>query len=243
MQTDHAILEQVAQAKTSLERADELIRQYQPFIKAQASRALGRLCTEQDDAFSIGMIAFHEAIRGYSRARGSFLQYAALVIRSRVRDEQRRERRHAPHARLDQPGPEEGQTLGERLADPEDPMDAAEGRLATQKEIRELTATMAGFGIALSDVAENCPRQQRTLEACRQAVRYAREHPELLEELLRTRKLPLTRLCEGSGAARKTLERHRKYITALLLIYTNGYEIIRGHICQMLAPQGGERPA
>ena len=72
MQTDHAILEQVAQAKTSLERADELIRQYQPFIKAQASRALGRLCTEQDDAFSIGMIAFHEAIRGYSRVRAAF---------------------------------------------------------------------------------------------------------------------------------------------------------------------------
>ncbi|WP_373209241.1 sigma-70 family RNA polymerase sigma factor [Allofournierella massiliensis] len=243
MQTDHAILEQVAQAKTSLERADELIRQYQPFIKAQASRALGRLCTEQDDAFSIGMIAFHEAIRGYSRARGSFLQYAALVIRSRIRDEQRRERRHIPHARLDQPGPEEGHTLGEQLADPENPVDAAEGRLATQAEIRELTATMAGFGIALSDVAENCPRQRRTLEACRQAVRYAREHPELLEELLHTGKLPLARLCEGSGVARKTLERHRKYVTALLLIYTNGYEIIRGHICQMLAPQGGERPA
>ena len=92
-------------------------------------------------------------------------------------------------------------------------------------------------------MADNCPKQQRTLEACRQAVRYAREHPELLEELLRTKKLPLARLCEGSGAARKTLERHRKYITALLLIYTNGYEIIRGHICQMLAPQGGERPA
>ena len=106
-----------------------------------------------------------------------------------------------------------------------------------------LLLAASGFGIALSDVAENCPRQQRTLEACKRAVRYAREHPELLEELLRTRKLPLTRLCEGSGAARKALERHRKYITALLLINTNGSEIIRGHICQMLAPQGGERPA
>ena len=42
MQTDHAILEQVAQAKTSLERADELIRQYQPVIKPQASPDLGR---------------------------------------------------------------------------------------------------------------------------------------------------------------------------------------------------------
>ena len=33
---------------------------------------------------------------------------------------------------------------------------------------------------------------------------------------------------------RKTLERHRKYMVALLLIHTNGYEIIRGHLTQVM---------
>ena len=33
---------------------------------------------------------------------------------------------------------------------------------------------------------------------------------------------------------RQTLERHRKYMVALLLIYTNGYEIIRGHLKQVM---------
>ena len=34
----------------------------------------------------------------------------------------------------------------------------------------------------------------------------------------------------GSGCDRKTLERHRKYLLAMLVIQTNGYEIIRGHL-------------
>ena len=60
------------------------------------------------------------------------------------------------------------------------------------------------------------------------------EHPELLEELLKTKKLPIARLVSGSGVDRKTIERHRKYLVALLLIYTNGYEIIRGHLKQIM---------
>ena len=55
-----------------------------------------------------------------------------------------------------------------------------------------------------------------------------------MEDLLGTRRLPISRLSEGSGVERKTLERHRKYMIALLLIYTNGYEIIRGHLKQVM---------
>ena len=60
----------------------------------------------------------------------------------------------------------------------------------------------------------------------------------LLDELLETKRLPLGKLSDGSGVERKTLERHRKYLVALLLIYTNGYEIIRGHLAQVL--KGGK---
>ena len=40
-------------------------------------------------------------------------------------------------------------------------------------------------------------------------------------------------LAELSGVSRKTMERHRTYLVAILLAYTNGYEIIRGHLCQI----------
>ena len=55
-----------------------------------------------------------------------------------------------------------------------------------------------------------------------------------MDTFLRTKKLPLNDLAAGSGVERKTLERHRKYMVALLLIYTNGYEIIRGHLKNVL---------
>ena len=83
-------------------------------------------------------------------------------------------------------------------------------------------------------MADNCPKQQRTLDACRKALQYARENPELLDTLLQTKRLPIGQLTAGSGVERKTLERHRKYMVALLLIYTNGYEIIRGHLKQVM---------
>ena len=38
----------------------------------------------------------------------------------------------------------------------------------------------------------------------------------------------------------KTMERHRKYLVAILLAFTNGYEIIRGHLCQVGPKRGGD---
>ncbi|MBQ6710968.1 MAG: hypothetical protein IJN18_01425, partial [Clostridia bacterium] len=64
--------------------ADDLIRDYIPFIRSEASKCISRLCTEQDDEYSIAMIAFHEAILGYERGRGAFLSYASMLIRSRT---------------------------------------------------------------------------------------------------------------------------------------------------------------
>ena len=180
------------------------------------------------------MMAFHEAIGGYSRARGSFLKYAAMLIRSRLVDYSRREQRHSRVISLDAPIGEEDATLGETLADDREPHEETALRDATRAEIEELTRQMQEFGVSLSDVADNCPKQQRTLDACRRALEYAKGNPELLEDLLKTKRLPIGQLATGSGVERKTLERHRKYMVALLLIYTNGYEIIRGHLKQVM---------
>lgn len=230
MKNDHQIVQAVYAAKENNDKADELIQQYIPFIRAEASKFLGKLCTEQDDAYSIAMIAFHEAILGYSRERGAFLNYAAMLIRNRLIDEYRREKRHQGHLSLDAQDEDEDRTLLDQVADSRDHYEESHNLEATQQEIAELSAVMAQFGVTFSDVAEHTPKQDRTMEVCLAAIHYGMAQPELLEELLRTKKLPLTQLVKGSGGERKTLERHRKYILAMLLIQTNGYEIIRGHL-------------
>ena len=235
MNDEHKIIQQVYEAKKDVQAADQLIRTYMPFIRAETAKFLKRPPVEgHDDELSIAMIAFHEAINGYSGARGAFLKYAAMLVRSRLIDYSRRERRHSRVISLDAPAGEEDKTLGDTLADEKDPHEETAVRDATREEIEELTRQMKEFGVSLSDVADNSPKQQRTLDACRRALQYARDNPELLDELLRTGRLPVGRLSAGSGVERKTLERHRKYMVALLLIYTNGYEIIRGHLKQVM---------
>ena len=235
MQDEHELIQQVYAAKEDMEAADRLIGSYMPFIKSETAKFLKRPPMEgHDDELSIAMIAFHEAVRGYSRSRGAFLKYAAMIMKSRLIDYRRKEQRHGNVISLDAPAGEDDAPLSDTIADETDHNEAYVVREATRAEIEELTRQMREFGVSLSDVADNCPKQQRTLEACRKALWYAKEHPELLDELLKTRRLPIARLSEGSGTERKTLERHRKYMVALLLIYTNGYEIIRGHLTQVM---------
>ena len=72
--------------------------------------------------------------------------------------------------------------------------------------------------------------------ACRRVLDFARTQPALLKRVEDTGKLPMGELSAGSGTDRKTMERHRKYLVALLLAFTNGFEIIRGHLRQMARP-------
>ncbi len=240
MHTRHRLIQAVTAAKHNQQKADDLILAYIPFIRSEASKFMGKPCTEQDDEYSIAMMSFYEAIMGYELSRGAFLAYAALLIRSRLIDYQRKEARHRGHISLyDSSSDEDDRTLLDTIADPHDYFEESATRDATRREIEELSAVMAEFGVTFSDVVEHCPKQERTLSVCAAAISYAGENKALLEELLRTKKLPMAQLVSGSGAERKTLERHRKYILAMLLIQTNGYEIIRGHLRRVLHRKEG----
>ena len=153
------------------------------------------------------MMAFHEAIGGYSRTRGSFLKYAAMLIRSRLVDYSRREQRHSRVISLDAPIGEEDTTLERRWRTTGIPTKKRRCGTRLAQRSRSLTRQMQEFGVSLSDVADNCPKQQRTLDACRKALEYAKENPELLEDLLKMKRLPIGQLAMGSGGERKTLER------------------------------------
>lgn len=239
---EHEIVRQVQAAQQNAQSADALIRQYLPFIKSETAKFMSRPPVEGcDDELGIAMYAFHEAVMAYRPAKGAFLKLAAVAIRNRLIDFRRREARHANQISLDQPvdGEEDNRTLTEQLDAGHDNVAENHNRIAAQTELREFAEQLAAFGLSLTDIAENSPRQTRTLTACHQVLAYARRTPELLTELVSSRKLPVAALSAGSGIERKTLERHRRYLVAVLLAYTNGYEIIRGHLRQMEPQKGG----
>ena len=233
----HQIISRVYKAKTDSHAADELISAYMPFIKSETAKFLNRPPDQSDDELSIAMFAFYESIRNYSKLRGSFLKFAALQIKNRLIDNYRKEKRNKGQISLDV-SEDDKADLKDTIRDEHDTYAENELREATQQEIGELSAQMESFGVSMSDVADNSPRQHRTLEICRKAIAFARKNPDILEEFLRTKRVPIAKLAEGAKVERKSLERHRRYLVAVLLICTNGYEIMRGHIMQVL--EGGE---
>ena len=241
--TEHSIVGQVYAAKTDPEAADALIGQYMGFIRSETVKFVHAAPEDgHEDELSIAMLAFYEAVLGYEKSRGAFLPFAARAIRNRLIDHYRTEKRHGNVISLHAPaGDEEDRTLMDTLPDARDEIGDYEARSASQLEIREFAETLSRVGLTFSDVADNCPRQERTLAACRRVLDFARSRPDLLDRVGDTGKLPMAELAAGSGVEKKTLERHRKYLVAILLAFTNGYEIIRGHLCQIGPVRGGTR--
>ena len=238
MNQEHEIVAMVAAARGDSLAADELVRRFLPFIRSETAKVIHRGVSDSDDELSVAMMAFHEAVLAYERLRGAFLPFAARAIRSRIIDFHRREQRHRGQLSLHEKN-EDDRELADTLAVGTDPISERTDRTAARQEIAHFALGLSEFGLSLTDIADNCPKQARTLSACHRALDYARGNPELLEQTVRTKKLPITSLAAGAGVERKTLERHRKYMMALLLAYTNGFEIIRGHLGQMALAKGG----
>src|SRR4051812_2662115 len=74
---------------------NKIIEAYKPFIAKNVSSVCKRYIYETDDEFSIGLIAFNEAIEKYSPERGSsLLSFSEVIIKRRVIDYIRKQTKH-----------------------------------------------------------------------------------------------------------------------------------------------------
>ena len=168
VQTEQNIVQLVYAAKTDRKAADALIQQYMGFIRSETVKFIHAAPEDgHEDELSLAMLAFYEAILHYERIRGSFLGYAAQAIRNRLIDHYRTEKRHRRVLSLHQEsGEDREEELGDTLADQADAVGELEMREASRKEIEQFSGELSRFGLSLSDVAENCPRQGRSRNFC-----------------------------------------------------------------------------
>lgn len=215
---------------------DELIGRYRPFVLAVASRVLGRFVHPSDDEASVGLIAFNEAIDGFDPVRGgSFLGFAETVIRRRLIDHIRRDRRHGravPLSSLERED-EEGrpsdplEDSGVDAAVPAD-VEAVERR----DEIERYKRRLAEFGVSFAELPAACPRHADARASAIAVARVLASDPAYREYLLRTGNLPLRELEQDPRirVSRKTLERQRKFIIAVAVILGEDFHGLREFI-------------
>ncbi len=207
-----------AEAAKNEKLKNEFIGEYRNFILSCASKTLKRSITDSDDEFMTAMLGFNEAIDKYDESKGKFLSFASMIIRNRLIDELRRNSRNAA-VTFSELENESGAPFDIPLKDNHD----------IKWEIEALTDELKEFEISFFEIAEVSPKSRKTKKLCFDAVRYIMNDPRLLSSVMDKRMLPVKEVSEGVPLNRKTLERHRKYIIAALIIVTQDYPEISAY--------------
>ncbi|OCN05948.1 hypothetical protein A4S06_06925 [Erysipelotrichaceae bacterium MTC7] len=229
------IVKEVEAAKHDPLLADQLIASYKPYIASITSEVCKHhVSYGVHDELSFAMLGFYDAIMTYEKGKGTFLSYAALLMKRRVIDYLRSEQRHQ-HISLDKTD-DEDQSLLDHLPSQKYSYKIPATK-AIQMELLEFQQELKGFSLQLTDIAKYGPKQKRTLDACKRVVRAVVEKPSLIVQLKSSKRLPIQDILLLVDVERKVIERHRNYLIALLIIYSNGYECIREHLSGLSIPK------
>ncbi|MDI3269099.1 MAG: sigma-70 family RNA polymerase sigma factor [Bacillota bacterium] len=207
-----------------------------PFALKVAARASGRYVSpgHQEEA-SVALEALDEAIDAYDGSRGaSFSTFAGTVIRRRLYDHWRKEKRQKeiPWSSLavesdegDVLWPQEEREARVRFRDEEE-------AVWRREEMARYEKALGRWGITLEELVALTPRHADARKRALHAARLLAEEKEWTRYVERTGRLPLKEMAADPrvGMSAKTLERQRKYILAAALIIWEGLEMLKSYL-------------
>ncbi|WHY87863.1 RNA polymerase sigma factor SigI [Neobacillus novalis] len=212
---------------------NELIDAYKPFIAKTVSSVCKRYIYETDDEFSIGLIAFNEAIEKYSPERGSsLLSFSEIIIKRRVIDYIRKQTKNQ-YISIDlTDASSEEESAGTVIVNELSLDDYHKKRdeQLRKDEIHHFQALLTTFDLSFSDLVENSPKHADARKNAIIAAKMLVEDQELKKLLLEKKRLPIKQLEKMVNVSRKTIERNRKYIIAIALILSSDYVYMKDYI-------------
>ena len=235
--TGQSVESRVALARDGDAQArEDLIRDYTPFILKTASSGARRYLVQgRDEEVSVSLQAFNEAISAYSSERPGFLAFAASVIRRRLIDYYRKEKRRdeVPFSSLadDEESDEEWPANVE--AQRSFVVDDWSRVLERRDDIEQWVEVLKSYRLTLKDVVKAVPKHVDARERAIRTAALLAGDPLLANKFVKSRKLPiddLVRLLPDEVASRKTLERQKDYITAIAAILTHDLSSLKEYL-------------
>ena len=223
-------LQSLVQAARAGEAAarERLIEKYQPFIlKIAATVSRRYLQPGRDDEISVALMGFNEAIDCYQLGgKVPFLSFAEIVIRRRLVDYFRSQavhNRELPLSSFEVEGEEEreGPWLPALAREAEAAQARVEESVERREEIMQLRTLLAEYGLSFTELARSTPKHADTRDRMIEIGRAVASDSQLRAQIKKRKALPIMAVALLSGLSRKTVERHRRYLLALVLILTN----------------------
>jgi len=216
---------------------EKFINDYKPFISHSVSKVLGRFINPDDsEEFSIGLIAFNEAIKSYDEGSNrNFLSFADQVINRRVIDflrKQSRTKNEYPFTYFEN---EENNHFEEKYLVSQTRVDNVE----VEEEIFAFKDELFKHGITLASLVQCAPKHKDSKQLCMSLARLIAENQSLYDKFKKTGNIPMTELMKVTDVYHGTVERNRKYIIAMIVIMKSKMEILQGYIKDV--EKGGKR--
>jgi RNA polymerase sigma factor len=222
------MLQQIKKAQTDNLELSLMIRAYMPFIRKEVART-PVFQMEYDDRLSFAMIVFMNCVRQYDEETGGFLAFVSVCIRNRLIDEGKKISRYTTRTIPFAAREESEENCFENTRSVLE-YDRDRERLSLVEEIDSLAESLQEYGITLNNLSRICPKQKRSRKQCALLAREVVSDPVLKENFFKTRRLPQSELASRFGLSEKTVEKHRRYIVALVLIITGEFPGIRAYL-------------
>ncbi|OPZ94490.1 MAG: RNA polymerase sigma factor SigI [Firmicutes bacterium ADurb.Bin419] len=207
---------------------ENFIKDYIPFIiKVLSSSSKSRIDIKNSDEYSIGLIAFNEAIEKYDNGRNrkgfNFFSFAELVIKRRVID----------HFRLNSKNMEtpfsyfevEGDSFQDKYL--QDESWTRYDRIEVFQEIKHYSNELKNFGININDLHKYTPKHRDSIRMCVDIARKIAENKEIYSKLIQKKYFPMKDIIKIVNVHPSTIEKNRRFIISVCIIYGNNYEYLK----------------
>lgn len=200
---------------------NEFIEEHFSFIIKSISKVTKRYVSiENDEEFSIGVLAFHEAMKKYSEDKGPFLPFASLVISSRIKNYLLKENKHRLDPSLESLK-EEGIEFSEEIINP------VENQNYLKDEIENLKVHMKEFGFDFEDLVDDAPKHKKTREnAINLSEKVSKEKP-LVDFMYEKKRLPIKRISLQFNVTEKIIKGSKKFIITVIIIFDKNYRNLK----------------
>jgi len=212
---------------------EKLLNDYKPFIIKVVSKNTGRYVDlENSEEFSIGLIAFNEAIDCFDANKNSgFLSFAQVVIKRRLIDYIRKNEKNSkvyPLTYFYNDKNEIENSFEEKylIVDSSSQF----GNIETKEEIALFIKKLNDYGIKLKDLVNSVPKHMDSKRLSITIAKVLVENKKLSEKLERKKSIPMQDLMKLVNVNHKTIERNRKFIISVYLILTSKLEVMQGYV-------------
>lgn len=208
-----------------------LLQTYQPFVAKNVSEVCKRyIDPKHDDEFSIGLLAFNEAILHYSPERGSFFSFAKLVIKRKIIDYIRYTQKGPSSVSLDVTYDEENMENPLEVKAAKKAYEQEQDTWHRKQEIMEFSKRLSEYKLTLTELAEASPKHKDARASAIRTAKVLHGNPELREHVQRKKKLPIKELAKLVDVSKKTLERNRKFILAMFIVLESDFIYLQEYL-------------